>query len=185
MEMQNLEDRPPAPLPPQTVRRFHGASDRDSQGYLLPTDGQSRSSGVYSYAYQDRLDSIMASLLWLFRGRQNVPSPSATRNVRRRREEPSPFNLEQEFHQSPVTLSSTKRTGRGIHETFDPPERNSDHGKLQDLSEIGASGSDVRAPSPEAESSANTSGTSAKYLYEKIKENEIVPDEQYESTTGL
>ena len=184
--MQNLEDRPPAPLPQPTIGGFHGASERDSQGYLLPNEGQPRSSGVYSYAYQDRIDSIMASLLWWFRGRQNAPSSPAPGNVRRRREEPGPSDLEQEFPQSPSMLSSsTKRTDRGIHETFDPPQPGSDHGELQDMSELGAFGSDARAPSPEAGSSASASGTSAKDTYEKIKENEMMPNQEEETTTGL
>ena len=175
--MQNLEDRPPAPLPRPTIRRFHGTSDRDSQGYLLPTDGQPRSSGVYSYAYQDRIDSIMASLLWFFRGRHNAPSPPATmaaRNIQRRRQEPTLPNSE-DF----------------LHETFDQTETSLNHGELlsspevQDGSELGACGLDARAPSREAVSSASTSGTSAKYLYEKIKENEMMPKESDETTTGL
>ena len=151
--MQILEDRPAAPLPPR-VPRFRGASPRDSDGYLLPTDEQPRSSGVYSYAYQDRIDSILASLLWLFRGRQN------TGNVQRRRQEPSPSSLERDLPQSAAMLSSiAERTDRGNEETFDPSEPNSDQPgillsspEVQDLSASRSSASHACAPSPKLNS---------------------------------
>ena len=171
IEMQILEDRPAAPLPPR-VPRFRGASPRDSDGYLLPTEEQPRSSGVYSYAYQDRIDSILASLLWLFRGRQN------TGNVQRRRQEPSPSSLERDLTQSAAMLSSIA----GNEETFDPSEPNSDQPghlmfspEVQDLSESRASASDACAPSLEAELSASTSGVST--TYDKINENQMMLDE--------
>ena len=160
--MQVLEDRPAAPLPPR-VPRFRGASPRDSDGYLLPTEEQQRSSGVYSYPYQDRIDSILASLLWLFRGRQN------TGNVQRRRQEPGPSSLERDLPQSAAVLSSiAERTDRGNEETLNPGDPSSDHEELVSPPEV--------HDASESRASGSASASGASTTYDKINENQMMPD---------
>ena len=109
LQTRPIEERPAPALPPSratTTYSFtanppttHPISNRDSQGYLIPTDEPAesttqstsneapRSSGLYSYAYQHMVARIMAFLSIQRRGRV-VTTRAEVHHHGRRRQRP-------------------------------------------------------------------------------------------------